>query len=228
MGVKVAVVLSGCGFLDGAEITEAVSVLVHLSRRGAAVSCFAPDKPQLHVVDHATGEESAGESRNVLAESARIARGDIKPIDQLREADFDAVIFPGGFGAAKNLSDFASAGDACAVDPDVERVIKEFHAAGKPVGLCCIAPVLAARVLGTRAGGPGVKVTIGDDPGVAGAVESMGSTHENKPVTEASVDDAQRVVTAPAYMYPSPGAHEVFDGIGEMVEQTLARVGARV
>ncbi len=216
---KAAVVLSGCGFLDGAEIHEAVSVLLHLSRLGIAYDCFAPDT-RLDVVDH-LARKPTGEKRSVLAESARIARGRIDSLANLDAASYDAVLFPGGFGAAKNLCTFASHGADCRVDPQVERVLRAFHKAGKPIGLCCIAPVLAAKVLGTGAGGPGVSVTLGDDPGVAGAVAKMGATHVARPVTEAHVDRANKIATAPAYMYEAT-PHEVYVGIGKMVEAAWA------
>lgn len=216
----VAVILSGCGVFDGSEIHEAVSVLVHLSRAGAKYECFAPDAAQAHVVNHLTHKPSEVETRNVLVESARIARGHIRPLEALEVAKFDAAFFPGGFGAAKNLCDFAFKGAECRPHPQVERVIREFHAAGKPVGLCCIAPVIAARVLGTKAGGPGVNVTIGNDAGTASAIAAMGATHQNRAVTEACIDEGAKVVTAPAYMYEAP-VHAVFDGIGAMVEATL-------
>ena len=222
---KVAVVLSGCGVFDGSEIHEAVGLLYHLSRAGAAYDCFAPDKDQAHVINHAKGEEAAGETRNVLVESARIARGAIQPLATLDASGYDALFLPGGFGAAKNLCTFAFDGAACSVDPDIERVIKAFHDAGKPVGCCCIAPVIPAKVLGTEAGGPGCAVTIGDDEGAAGAIAAMGSSNVVKPVTEAHVDASNNLVSAPAYMYGDAPIHEVIDGIGAMVTSTLARIG---
>ena len=221
----IALILSGCGVFDGSEIHEAVSCLIHLSRAGAEVSCFAPDI-QAPVVNHLTGMEEPGQTRSVLVESARIARGKIRPLSELDPAAFDGAVFPGGFGAAKNLCDFAAAGAACEVHPEVERGIKAFHAAGKPVGMCCIAPVLAARVLGKGRGGPGVSVTIGNDAGAAAAIGAMGSTNVEKPVTEAHVDEANAVVTAPAYMYGEAPVHEVYEGIGRMIEGVLARIGA--
>ena len=224
---KVAVVLSGCGVYDGSEIHESVGVLVHLSRHGAAYECFAPDISQSQVVDHLKGSPVPNASRNVLHESARIARGRIRPLAELHARDFDAVFFPGGFGAAKNLCDFATKGPACTVEKETERVIKEFHGAGKPIGMCCIAPAIAARVLGTKAGGPGCSVTIGDDAGTAKAIADMGSRNIAKRVDEAFVDEKNNLITAPAYMYGSAAVHEVFDGIGAMVEQTLGRVPAR-
>ncbi len=222
---KVAVVLCGCGVFDGSEIHEAVSVLVHLSRAGAEYDCFAPDADQAGVINHRTGQPVEGEKRNMLVESARISRGSIAPLSDLKVENYDAVFFPGGFGAAKNLCDFATKGADCEVRPDVERLIQGFHGAGKPVGMCCIAPVLAAKVLGTKNGGPGVSVTIGDDAQTAGAIEQMGSTNVAKAVTEACVDTANHLITAPAYMCDA-APHEVYEGIGEMVDRTLARIGA--
>lgn len=223
---RVAVVLSGCGVFDGTEIHEAVSVLLHLSRQGATYACFAPDTDQTHVVNHLKGEPAEGETRNMLVESARIARGDIAPLDQLGASDFDAVVFPGGFGAAANLCTFASDGAGCAVNEGVERVLTEFRNAGKPIGMCCIAPVIAARVFGTANGGPGCIVTIGDDAGTAEAIASMGAEHAARPVDEACVDEEHKLVTAPAYMYANAPIHAVYDGIGQMVEKTLSLVGA--
>lgn len=221
---RVALVLSGCGVYDGSEIHEAVSCLIHLSRAGASVTCFAPD---IHApaVNHLTGQPEPA-PRHVLAESARIARGKISPLSQLDPAAFDAVVFPGGFGAAKHLCDFATKGAQCDVHPEVERVIKAFHSAGKPVGMCCIAPVLAAKVLGASAGGPGVDVTIGDDADAAAAISQMGSRNVVRPVTEACVDERNGIITAPAYMYGDAPVHQVYEGIGRMIEGVLARVGS--
>jgi enhancing lycopene biosynthesis protein 2 len=222
---SVAVVLAGCGRADGTEITEAVSCLVHLARLGAAWRCFAPDAPQADVVDHVTGVPQR-EQRNVMVEAARIARGEISPLSALNPADFDAVVFPGGYGAAKNLCTFAADGENCTVHPDVERVVKGFHAARKPIGMCCIAPVIGARVLGTTRGGPGVRVTLGDDPGAGAAVARMGSAAIACGVTEAYVDQANRLATSPAYMYGEASPWDVFQGIGEMIERTVEMVGA--
>ncbi|GAB4547176.1 MAG: isoprenoid biosynthesis glyoxalase ElbB [Phycisphaerales bacterium] len=219
---RVAVVLSGCGVFDGSEIHEAVSLLMHLSRRGVDYACFAPDKAQAHVVNHLTGQPAEGETRNVLVESARIARGAIEPLDALNVDDFDALFAPGGFGAAKNLSSFAFDGAGCTVDPGFERVLKEFRSAGKPIGVCCITPAVVAKAI------PGCTVTIGDDADTARAIEAMGSHHQSRPVTEACVDEANQIVTAPAYMYGDAPLHEIDRGIGEMVDRTLALTGASV
>ncbi len=223
---KFAVVLCGCGRGDGSEVHESVSVLVHVSRLGHAYQCFAPDQPQADVINHHAGQPS-GETRNCLVESARISRGESRDLRTLHAADYDGVLFPGGFGAAKNLCTYASKGEAMAVLPEVERVIKEFHAAGKPIGLCCIAPVLAAKVLGTAGGGPGVRVTLGDDAGAAKAVAAWGSTHVVAAVDEAVVDAKAKVATAPAYMYGRATPHEIFVGIGKMVEAVAGLAGLK-
>jgi len=215
---RVAVVLAGSGRADGSEIHESVSVLVHLNRHAIAYRCFAPDKPQAEVVDHVTGKVEPGQTRNQMVEAARIARGEISPIATLRAADFDAIAFPGGFGAAKNLCTFAFKGPDCDVDADVARVLREFHAATKPIALACIAPVIAAKVLGTSAGGPGCEVTIGSDEGVAGAIAKMGARNIAKDVTHAHVDAKNRIVTTPAYMCDT-GPWGVFQGIGAMIDE---------
>lgn len=221
-GNRVALVLSGCGVYDGSEIHEASAVMVHLSRHGVQVAIFAPDQPQLHVVNHLSGKV-ADESRNVLVESARIARGNISPLSMLRASEYSAVVFPGGFGAAKNLCTFAVDGAKMTVNKDVERVMKEFVATKKPVGLTCIAPVLAAKVL------PGVEITVGHDTdeggrwpyaGTAGAVVSMGAKHVIRDVTEVHVDDKMKVVTTPAFMCDAP-LHLVWDGIGKLVTAVI-------
>jgi enhancing lycopene biosynthesis protein 2 len=217
-GKKIAIVLCGCGRADGSEIHESVSFLVHFSRLGLAYDVFAPDMPQTEVINHATGKPMpAGSSRNQMVEAARISRGNIRPITHLHAAEYAGVAFPGGFGAAKNLCDFASKGAQCAVLPDVERVIREFHGSGKPIALCCIAPVLVARVLGTRQDGPGVKVTIGTDAATGEAIATMGSQNIAKGVTEAFVDERHKIVTTPAYMLDAT-PWEVFQGIGAMAE----------
>lgn len=224
MTTTAAVVLAGCGRADGAEITEAVSILIHLARHGVAYRCFAPDRAQMHVVNHATGKPAPGESRNCMTEAARISRGEISPLSSLDASKFDALCFAGGFGVAKNLCDFASAGAGATVDAEVTRVIKAFHAAGKPIGLCCIAPVLAAKVLGAKCGGPGCEVTIGDDGGTAEAIASWGSRNIAKPVREAHTDPRNRVVTTPAYMDDAATPFDVFTGIGKMVDGVVGLV----
>lgn len=212
----VAVVLCGCGRADGSEVHESVSVLIHLDRVGLKYQCFAPDAPQAEVVDHLTGKPVA-ESRNMLVEAARIARGEIKPLSQLDPAAHAAVAFPGGFGAAKNLCTFARDGANCTVRPDVAAVIRSFHEQKKPIALVCIAPVIAAKVLGKSAGGPGCSITLGGPGDAATAAAAMGATPVTKAVTEAHVDHANRILTTPAYMCDT-GPHGVFVGVGHMID----------
>ncbi len=188
-----AVVLSGCGVYDGAEIHEAVLTLLAIDRLGGSYACFAPDIAQHHVVNHLTGQESQ-ETRNVLAESARIARGKIAPLSAFDAAQFDALVFPGGFGAAKNLCGFAFDGPDCAVDPDVEKAVKSMHAAKKPIGALCIAPALIARIL------HGGDVTIGNDAATAQAIEKMGGKHHTRGHGEVVVDPVLKLATSPCYM----------------------------
>jgi enhancing lycopene biosynthesis protein 2 len=218
MAKHVAVVLCGCGRGDGSEIHESTSVLIHLSRLGITYQCFAPDAPQAEVLNHATNQKSSAQTRNMMVEAARIARGAIKPLASLDASEFGGVVFPGGFGVAKNLCDFATKGSDCTVHPEAEQAIRAFHKAKKAMAMCCIAPVLAARLLGTRAGGPGCKVTIGTDQTTSDAISTMGSSNIAKGVTEAFVDDANRLVTTPAYMDSAATPWQVHEGIGRMVE----------
>ncbi|MFV3304914.1 isoprenoid biosynthesis glyoxalase ElbB [Pseudomonas sp. NY15181] len=214
MHKKVAVILSGCGVYDGAEIHESVITLLRLSQRGAKVQCFAPNIAQHHVLNHLTGEEMA-ESRNVLVESARIARGEVKDVREARVEDFDALLVPGGFGAAKNLSNFAFQGDQCEVQPDVLALAKAFAAAKKPVGLICIAPAMAARIYGA-----GVECTIGNDEGTAQALTRMGAKHIDCAVEDIVEDKAHKLVTTPAYMLAQSIA-EAASGINKAVDRVL-------
>ncbi len=215
---KVAVVLSGCGVFDGAEIHESVLTLLALDRAGAEYQCFAPNIDQMHVVNHLTGEVAEGESRNVLVEAARIARGNIKDVVDADVADFDALIFPGGFGAAKNLSDFAVKGTECTVQPDVERFAKAMADAGKAVGYVCIAPAMVPRIYKNP------KVTIGSDADTAGAIESMGGVHVECPVREFVVDEENKVVSTPAYML-AQRIGEAAEGIEKLVHEVLRMAG---
>jgi enhancing lycopene biosynthesis protein 2 len=215
---KVAVVLAGCGVYDGAEINEAVLTLLCLEQQGASYQCFAPDMQQMHVINHLTGEPAEGESRNVLVEAARIARGNIKPLTEADAADFDALLVPGGFGAAKNLSDFAVAGAEMAIQSDFLHLGRAFHGAGKPIGLICIAPVMAAAITGE-----GTRCTIGNDAGTAAAINAMGGEHLECPVSEARVDAEHKMVTTPAYMLAG-SVSEAYSGISECVKEVLALV----
>ncbi|MEO0036633.1 MAG: isoprenoid biosynthesis protein with amidotransferase-like domain, partial [Pseudomonadota bacterium] len=185
---RFAVILSGCGVFDGSEIHEAVLTLLAIDRLGGRYRCYAPDRPQMHVVNHLSGQVAPGESRNVLVESARIARGQIADLATFDPAETDALILPGGFGAAKNLSSFATEGAACTVDPGVERAVRAMVAAGKPVGALCIAPAVLARILGD-----GVELTIGEDPATAAAIEAAGARHCVAGRAEVVVDRARKV-----------------------------------
>jgi enhancing lycopene biosynthesis protein 2 len=213
---KVAVVLAGCGVYDGSEINEAVLTLLALEQQGATYECFAPNIDQLHVINHLTGKVAAGETRNVLVEAARIARGAIKDLAEARAQDFDALLVPGGFGAAKNLSNFAVAGSAMEVQKDFLRFAQAMHGAGKPIGLICIAPTMAAKIFGA-----GVECTIGNDAEVAAAIESMGGRHVACPVDKAVVDRRNKLVTTPAYMLAGR-VSEAAQGIGDCVKNVLA------
>ena len=213
---KVAVILAGCGVYDGAEIHESVLTLLALDRAHAEIICTAPDRPQLQVINHLTGQPAPGQTRNILVEAARIARGKIIPLSKLKIADVDAIIVPGGFGAAKNLCDFAIAGENFEVDPEVERVLLEAHRAGKPLGLICIAPALAARLFGSEK----VEFTIGNDAGTATALQKCGAKHVNCNVHDIVVDRRLKIVTTPAYMLAQK-ITEAEDGINKLVQAVL-------
>ncbi|MEE4287231.1 MAG: isoprenoid biosynthesis glyoxalase ElbB [Mariniphaga sp.] len=213
---KIAVVLAGNGVYDGAEVHESTLTMLAIARKGAKYQCFAPDVEQAHVVNHLTGDEM-DEKRNVLVEAARIARGDIKPLSEYKAEDFDAIIFPGGFGAAKNLCTFAFDGENCTVNPDVEKAVRSTVVAEKPIGALCISPVFIAKILGD------VKVTIGQDEATLQAIEKMGGVHEKTMHGEIVVDEKYKVITTPCYMLDSAidqiadGAEKVVDTILEMV-----------
>lgn len=214
---KVAVVLSGAGVYDGAEIHESVITLLALDRRDAEVRIFAPDIPQMHVVNHLTGQPT-DESRSVLVESARIARGDIKDLAEANIKDFDAVIFPGGFGVAKNLCDFAVKGLDCSVNPVVENFVTEGLKAGKVMGFVCIAPALLARIAGKIGLHP--DITIGTDEGTAAALEQFGAHHVNCLVKDFVIDEKNKIVTTPAYML-GQRISDVAEGIEKLVNAVL-------
>lgn len=216
---KIAVVLSGCGFLDGAEIHESVLTLLHIKKSGADLMCFAPDINQVQVVDHVTRQRAEG-TRSVLSESARIARCDVSPLEALQARDFNAVIFPGGFGAVTHLCDFATKGAGCSVHPEAKRVVEDFFAAKKPIGAICIAPGLIASVLGKY----GVSLTIGTNSATAETLEKTGAKHVNKSFDEIHVDEKNLIVTTPAYMLANNIA-QVDEGVGKLVWQILKMCG---
>ena len=218
----IGVVLAGCGFLDGAEIYESVLTLLALDRAGVACQCLAPDVPQLHVVNHLTGGVM-NETRSVLVEAARIARGNIKPLDNSWVEKLDAVIFPGGFGAAKNYCYWAVRGDDCTIDPAIESFMWKVIAAKKPVGLICISPLVFARAF--RGKELPVKLTVGGPSPAAVSIEKFGARHTICPVTEVVVDREYKVVSTPAYMYDTHIADAAV-GIEKLVREVIALASA--
>jgi enhancing lycopene biosynthesis protein 2 len=218
MAISVGVLLSGCGVFDGSEIQEAVLTLLALDREGAKIICTAPNCSQHHVLNHVNQEEMA-ENRNVLIESARIARGDIVDLEQVSAKQLDALIIPGGFGAAKNLSTFALKGPEATVHPQVQRILEEMSAANKPIGAICIAPATLTRALSAKS----PEVTIGKDPGTATAIEVMGGKHHVCTVDDILVDEANKIVSTPAYML-GPGIKEVAVGIEKLVRRIISMV----
>ncbi len=219
--MKAGVVLSGCGYMDGSEIHEAVFTLLHLDLAGVEVQCMSPEGNQLHVVNHISNEICKDASRDMLLESARIARGNIVNISSINVADIDVLVFPGGFGAAKNLCTFATDGATCRVNKQVEEIINKMLDAHKPIGALCIAPALLARVTGKT--GLQIKVTIGNDREVAEAIHAMGALHVDCPVSEAIIDETHKIVTSPAYMLAqsikdvSESAHALVKGLMTLV-----------
>lgn len=217
--LKIGVVLSGCGYLDGAEIREAVLTLLAIDKAGAEAVCLAPDADQMHVINHLTGKET-GEKRNVLAEAARIARGEIQDLKKVKSAGLDAVIFPGGYGAAKNLCDFAVKGPDCSVRPDVAAFAREAHKAGKPIGVICIAPALAGKIFENE----GLTLTIGSDKETAEAIKKMGHQHKDCKVNEIAVDAKNKIVSTPAYMCHAR-LGEIAEGIEKLVREVVRMAG---
>lgn len=214
---KFAVVLAGSGVYDGAEIHEATLTMLAIMKHGATYQCLAPDIKQHHVINHITGEEMQ-ESRNVLIESARIARGDIKPLSEFDGNDFDALIFPGGFGAAKNLSTVAFDGPDAKVNPDVEKVVLQMVELKKPIGALCIAPAFIAKIL------KDVSVTIGQDKGTAEAIEAMGATHVETDHGDVVMDEEKLIFTTPCYMLDAT-ILDIDDGANNIVKEMIEKMG---
>ena len=212
---KFAVVLAGCGHKDGAEINEAVSLLIAISQHQCEYQCFAPDRPQTEVIDHVTGKKVTNAKRNILTEAARIARGNILPLEQFKAEDYDALFFPGGFGAAKNLCDYAFKGVEMVVQPDVARVILEMHEAKKPIGAQCIAPVMLARLI------PDVCVTLGTE-GTPDAdnVRAWGANHVQTENGDVCADNEELVFTTPAFMLDAT-LKDIYDGAYNLVEAVI-------
>lgn len=212
---NIAVILSGCGVYDGSEIHEAVLTLLAIEQAGAKYRCFAPNINQHHVINHLTGEVMVAEQRNVLVESARIARGDVEDLSEFYIEEFDALIVPGGFGAAKNLSDFAINGEAISVNEQVLASCKAFAKAGKPAGYMCIAPVMIPLIYGKDA-----QATIGKDIAIAESLTNIGLTHKDCEVDDIIVDDARQLVSTPAYMLAT-SLTEAASGINKLVAKVI-------
>lgn len=210
-GPRFGVILSGCGVFDGSEVHEAVACLWAIDKHGGTYRCLAPRR-EFEVVDHLTKKPS-GRTRDVLAESARIARGEITDIAEANGADFDAIVLPGGFGAAKNLCTFAVDGPNCNVDPEVSRFLREAHEAGRPIGFACIAPAVAAKVFG---GTLAPTLTIGHDKGTAAGLEKLGARHVDRNVEDIAIDEENRIVSTPCYM-EAKRIGQVFTGCDKMV-----------
>ena len=210
---KFAIILAGCGVYDGAEIHEAVMSMYAVMKNGAEYQVFAPDIAQHHVVNHLTGAEMP-ESRNVLVESARIARGNIKPVAELNLRDFDALLFPGGFGVAKNLCSYAFEGADCSVNPEISILIKEAVSLRKPIGALCISPVLLAKIMGD------VTITVGPDEEDAANVKAMGANHIATQHGEVIIDDKHRLFTTPCYQLKSTIV-QVAEGAENIVKAML-------
>ncbi|KAF5035778.1 Glyoxalase ElbB [anaerobic digester metagenome] len=211
--IKFAIILSGCGVYDGTEIHEATMSMLAVDQAGAQYELFAPDINQKHVINHLTKKPSE-EVRNVLVESARIARGKIRNLKEFNAAEFDALLFPGGFGAAKNLSDYAFSGAAMQVNADVEKAIQSMHLAGKPIGALCIAPVLLANVIA------GCNVTVGNDKDTSEHIEQMNSRHSTADATAIVIDEKNKLVTTPCYMLGTR-ISEIYEGAGKVVAELI-------
>ena len=217
---KVGVLLSGCGVNDGAEIHESVLTMLFLDKAGVEMILMAPNIDQMHVINHYTGQEME-DYRNVLVESSRIARGEIKDMAEVSGNDLDALIIPGGFGVAKNLCDYAMAGPECSVNPDVYRLIAELRLMEKPIGAICIAPVMMAKVLGEQE--ESANMTIGYDETTSTDIISMGSKHIECPVSEMIIDEEKKIVTTPAYM-EAKSIKEAAEGIEKLINQILSMI----
>ena len=219
MKKKIGVVLSGCGVYDGAEIHESVIILLAIDRAGAEAVCMAPNIDQMHVVNHLTGEEALGEKRNVLVEAARIARGEIKDISMIKADDIDALIFPGGFGAAKNLCTMAVKGEDAEVHPEVSRLVKEFRSNQKPQAAVCIAPAMYAKIF--EEDSTPLTLTIGNDKDWSQKIENLGSKHQDCSVKNIVTDSENKIITSPAYML-GQSISEVAEGIEKAVKELVA------
>lgn len=213
---RFAIIIAGCGVFDGAEIHETVLTLLAIERHNCSFQLFAPDINQAHVINHLNGTEM-NETRNVLVESSRIARGQIKSLTLFKPEEFDALVFPGGFGVAKNLCDYAFKGADCNVNPQIAKAVQRVHHEGKPIGAMCIAPVLITKLLAP------VKVTIGDDERTTEHINEMGGEHIRTVATQVVIDERHKVFTTPCYMLNS-SISEIADGCDNLISEMLKRM----
>ena len=213
---KIAVILSGAGYLDGAEITETVSLLVELGKAGVAYNVFAPDKNYNAVAHHSQTHTDLG-TRNAIEESARITRGEVRNLNELSVNKYDGLALPGGYGLAKNLSTWAQDGAGCTVNEKFKQTLLGFHKQSKPILALCIAPAVVARVLGQVAS---PSLTIGDDKVTAKEIEKCGSEHIECSVTDFVTDRENKIISSPAYMYED-AHHKVFAGIQNACKEFL-------
>ena len=218
---KIAVILSGCGNRDGSELQESLSLLQAIDRRGWQYQCFAP-AGMFEVVPHidVQDDEEEGtvldmEQRDIFVESARIARGNLLPLEQYSADDYDALALPGGMGAARNLSTFAFDGPRMEVMDLVTDAILATYRAHKPVVAMCIAPMVLAKVLGRYE----VELTLGPDDNQASQVaKGFGCKVRACGPTDVCVDSEHKVLTTPAYMAASR-ISEIFAGAENMVAE---------
>ncbi len=213
---SIGVILSGCGHQDGSEIHEATLTLLAIHSHGADYQCYAPDINQCHVLNHTDGSEM-NKSRNVYLESARISRGNLKKLQDFNADDHDALIIPGGLGAAKNLSTFAFDGAGCTVNEEVKAAVLAIFEQNKPIGALCIAPVILARLFNN------ITLTIGNNPDVAAKIEEMGGIHEKCSPAGIVIDEKNRIVTTPCYMYDSR-VDQVAEGVDRLVVEILGMI----
>ena len=216
---NIGVIMAGCGYLDGAEIREAVLTLLSIDKHEAKATIYAPNVDQHHVVNHLTGEET-GESRNVLLETARIARGEVKDLSEVNMNELDALIIPGGFGVAKNLSSLAFDGPKGNIHSDFSKVLIDCHKSNKPIGAICISPAVICLALGKAQ----PELTIGNDSSTAGVISELGGKHVDCEVHQIYTDEKNKIVSTPAYMYGDAPISKIAEGIDQCVNQVISLI----
>lgn len=203
--MKIGVLLSGCGVFDGTEIHEAVLTLLAIQEAGHEYVCIAPDVDQHHVINHTNGEEM-NEKRNVFVESSRIARGEITKLSDIDPADIDALVLPGGFGAAKNLTTWAFKGPESEILPEVKLLLVNLVNIGKPICALCVTPTVVAKAFEGSDIHP--QLTLGnteqdseyDIQGFSDGLAAVGAQPVMKTTDDILVDTANKIVSAPCYM----------------------------